>query len=73
MERDGRMDEAVGRAKEAAGALVDDEELRNEGRADQAAGKIKNKLSEVVDKARDAVQGVLGGGDEKDDDRAKRS
>ena len=73
MERDGRMDEAVGRAKEAAGALVDDEELRNEGRADQTAGKIKNKLSEVVDKARDAVQGVLGGGDEKDDDRAKRS
>ena len=69
MEKDGKIDTAVGRAKEAAGALVDDDELRNEGRADQAAGKVKNKLGELVDKARDAVKDVL----DRDDDSDKPS
>ncbi|NNL64903.1 MAG: CsbD family protein [Myxococcales bacterium] len=79
MERDGRMDEAVGRAKEAAGALTDDDELRHEGKADQAAGKLKNALNEAVDKARgvvdqarDAVEDALGRKDGGSDD-ANRS
>lgn len=48
-------DEAKGRAKEAAGALSGDDELKNEGKADQAAGKVKA----VVDSARDKVVGAL--------------
>ena len=34
-------DEAKGRAKEAAGALTNDRELKREGKVDQATGKAK--------------------------------
>jgi uncharacterized protein YjbJ (UPF0337 family) len=48
-------DKVKGRVKEAAGALTDDEELKDEGKLDQAAGKVKEKASKIVDKVRDAV------------------
>mgnify|MGYP002625761795 CR=1 FL=1 len=63
-EMEGKKDELVSRAKEAAGALTDDEELRREGRADQAAGKVKDRVSRLVDDAREAVSGLLKGRDE---------
>lgn len=53
----GKTDEAKGRLKEAAGSLLDDEDLKREGKADQAEGKAKRKAEELVDKARDAVAG----------------
>jgi len=65
---EGRIDEAKGRAKEAAGALADDEDLRREGKADQASGKAKSKLNELVDKARDALKKATG----RDDDDRQR-
>jgi uncharacterized protein YjbJ (UPF0337 family) len=46
-----RTDEAKGRAKEAAGSLTDDEDLRREGKGDQAKSSIKD----AVDKAKDAL------------------
>jgi uncharacterized protein YjbJ (UPF0337 family) len=52
-----RKDELKGRAKEAAGALTDDDELRQEGRIEQAAGKVKKKAEEVVDKAKEKLLG----------------
>lgn len=54
---DGAKDDVKGRVKEAAGALTDDEKLRNEGRLDQAVGKVKDKVGEAIDKVRDAVTG----------------
>lgn len=51
----GEFDQAKGRAKQAAGDLTDDDELRNEGKADEAAGKIKEGLEDAKDKAQDAV------------------
>lgn len=57
---DGRLDEATGRAKEAIGALTDDDALRREGRADQATGQAKSTLGEWVDRARDALRSVIG-------------
>ena len=51
----GTVDKVKGRVKEAAGALTDDEELKDEGKLDQAAGKVKEKASKIVDKVRDAV------------------
>ena len=51
----GIVDKVKGRVKEAAGALLDDEELKRKGRADQTAGKAKEKAEEVVDKAKEAV------------------
>jgi uncharacterized protein YjbJ (UPF0337 family) len=49
------IDDAKGRAKEAAGAVTGDDQLKNEGKADQAAGKVKNAVDEVKDK----VEGLL--------------
>ncbi|MCK9250636.1 MAG: CsbD family protein [Solirubrobacteraceae bacterium] len=51
-------DRIKGRAKEAAGAVTDDDELRREGRADQQAGKVKEALGDVKDKAESAVDRV---------------
>ena len=53
----GKADEIKGRAKEAAGAVTDDNKLRREGKVDQAAGKTKQTVEKVVDKAKDTVQG----------------
>jgi uncharacterized protein YjbJ (UPF0337 family) len=55
---DRRTDEAKGRAKEAAGSLADDDDLKNEGKADQAASSVKKKAEEAKDKAEDAVDSV---------------
>jgi len=53
---DGTADDLKGRAKEAAGALTDDDDLKAaEGKTDQAAGKAKDVLDDVKDKAEDAV------------------
>ena len=56
-----KMDEAKGRAKEAIGALTDDDELKREGKADRAGAKVKEKAEKAVDSVRDSVSG--------DDDR----
>jgi uncharacterized protein YjbJ (UPF0337 family) len=53
----GTTDKVKGRAKEAAGALTDDEKLRQEGKTDQAIGKAKNAAEKVLDKAKELVKG----------------
>ena len=50
----GTADEIKGRIKEAAGAILDDNELRREGKIDQAAGKVKQTVEKVVDKVKNA-------------------
>ncbi|MGD9648078.1 MAG: CsbD family protein [Pirellulales bacterium] len=52
----GKKDQIQGRAKEAAGALADDDELRREGKIDQAAGKVKEGAQTVADKAQEAAK-----------------
>lgn len=44
-----------GRAKQAAGDLTDDQDLKREGKVDSAAGKTK----ESVETASDSVKGKL--------------
>ena len=51
------MDEAKGRMKEAAGDLTDDDDLKREGKTDQMGATVKEKAGEVVDKAKDIVDG----------------
>ncbi|HEX3870009.1 MAG TPA: CsbD family protein, partial [Pirellulales bacterium] len=51
----GKTDQIKGRAKEAAGAITDDDRLRREGKRDQTAGKVKEKVENAVDKVKDAV------------------
>ena len=53
----GETDKVKGRAKEAAGAITDDDELRREGKVDQAAGKVKDTAEKAVDKTKRAVTG----------------
>jgi uncharacterized protein YjbJ (UPF0337 family) len=52
---DANMDEAKGRMKEAAGDMVDDDQMKKEGKADRMGATIKDKASDVVDKAKEIV------------------
>ena len=58
--REGRMDEkrdeAKGRAKEAAGALTGDDDLKREGKMDQAGATVKEKTGNAVDRTKEAVK-----------------
>jgi len=52
----GKIDQAKGRIKEAAGALTKDKKLKREGKIDQRAGKVKEKFEEIVDEATDVFE-----------------
>jgi uncharacterized protein YjbJ (UPF0337 family) len=52
---DGTFDEMKGRAKEAAGDLTDDKDLKNEGKVDKATGSIKDKVGRMADKIKDVL------------------
>jgi uncharacterized protein YjbJ (UPF0337 family) len=52
----GKRDELKGRAKEAAGAITDNEKLRREGKVEQAAGKTKQAVEKVINKTKDAIK-----------------
>ena len=51
-----KMDELKGRAKEAAGAATDDDELRHEGKADQAKSKVAQKVEDASDAIKDKLR-----------------
>jgi uncharacterized protein YjbJ (UPF0337 family) len=53
---DGKTDDLKGRAKEAAGALTDDDSLKNEGKVDRASGAVKDKVGDAADKAKDVIR-----------------
>jgi uncharacterized protein YjbJ (UPF0337 family) len=55
---EGKVDEAKGRVKQAAGALTDDSDLEAEGRVDETTGKAKGKVDELKDKAEDTIDKV---------------
>ena len=46
---EGAMDKVKGRAKEAAGAVTDDEATKSEGRSEQTKGTAKEKKGKVKD------------------------
>ncbi len=52
----GKITKMKGRAKEAAGALTNDDELRREGKFDQAAGETKAKSEQAIDRAKRAAK-----------------
>jgi uncharacterized protein YjbJ (UPF0337 family) len=52
---DAKKDEAKGRIKEAAGDLMDDDDLKREGKTDRMGATVKEKAGEVVDKAKDVL------------------
>ena len=54
-----KTDEIKGRAKEAAGDLTDNDDLKREGKVDRATSSVKEKVEETVDKVRDKVKDTL--------------
>ena len=54
-----RGEDLKGRAKEAAGSLTNDDDLKREGKVDQASAKAKDKAEDVVDAVKDKVDKVL--------------
>ncbi len=55
---DQKTDEAKGRAKEAAGSLTGDKDMKREGKTDQAASSVKKKSKGARDKFDNAVDSV---------------
>ena len=52
--------EMKGRAKEAAGALTDDSELKREGQVEQAGEKAKSGVDKAADKAKEGMDKLTG-------------
>jgi uncharacterized protein YjbJ (UPF0337 family) len=52
--------EMKGRAKQAAGDLTDDKDLKREGQADQAGARAKEKVDQAADKAKEGLDKVTG-------------
>jgi uncharacterized protein YjbJ (UPF0337 family) len=48
---DKKIDELKGRAKEAAGDVADDRDLKQDGQADRASAGAKGKVDEITDQA----------------------
>jgi len=55
-----KMDDMKGRAKEAAGDLADDDDLKREGKADQIGATVKEKAEMAKDKVDNAVDDIKG-------------
>lgn len=54
----GEKDQVVGRVKQAAGDLTDNEDLKNEGKKDEAAGKLKDVVDDAKEKVNDLIDKV---------------
>lgn len=57
---DNKAQDLGGKAKEGAGNLAGDENLRDEGRADQTKADIKDKLNNAGEAIKDGANKVLG-------------
>ena len=55
-ELDGKADQLKGKAKQAAGDLTDDEQLRDEGVADEAAGNVQEGFGRGRRKVGEAIE-----------------
>lgn len=51
-----KADKLGGRAKQAAGAVTGDEDLKREGERQEDKGKLKGNLDEAVEKAQDVIE-----------------
>jgi uncharacterized protein YjbJ (UPF0337 family) len=57
-ERDGEIDQAKGKVKQAVGDLTDNDKLRAEGAVDETAGKAKTAVGGVQKKVGAAIESV---------------
>jgi len=57
-EVEGAVENVKGKAKEAAGDVTDDEQLREEGQDQQAVGSVQQTVGKARRKVGDAIEGV---------------
>lgn len=57
-ERDGKVDRAKGRIKQAVGDLTGDQDLKSEGQADEASGEVQEAVGQFRRKAGDALEKI---------------
>jgi uncharacterized protein YjbJ (UPF0337 family) len=57
-ERDGKVDQAKGKVKQAVGKLTGDKNLRAEGQVDETVGKVEAAVGRTRRKAGDAITRV---------------
>jgi len=58
MSASNKAEEYKGKAKEAAGDLTDNKDLKSEGKQDQASSSVKQTIDDAAGKAKDAAQSV---------------
>ena len=59
-ERDGKVDQAKGRVKQAFGDLTGNKDLKAEGQGDVAKGKVEEAVGQVRRKAGKAIKKIGG-------------
>lgn len=57
-EREGKVDQATGKVKQAVGDLTGNEKLRTEGKVDETVGKVKTAVGEAQKKVGAAIESV---------------
>lgn len=53
-----KAEDLKGRAKEAAGSVTGNDDLKNEGKADQGIAEVKDKVAGVADKVKEGVDDI---------------
>ncbi|MFN3216295.1 MAG: CsbD family protein [Acidimicrobiales bacterium] len=56
----GEKDKVKGRAKQAAGDLTGDDQMRREGQADETGGDVKDLIGKAADKLNETVDKIRG-------------
>ncbi len=51
-----KIDQAKGRAKQAAGNLTGDKDLERKGKVERASGQVKEKVGDAVDAVKDKIE-----------------
>ena len=57
-ERDGKIDQAKGRVKQAVGDLTANEDLKAEGQVDEAGGKLEEAVGQLQHEAAEAIEKI---------------
>ena len=57
-ERNGKIDQAMGKAKQAVGTLTGNDDLTAEGQVDETVGKIESAVGQASRKVGDAITQV---------------
>jgi uncharacterized protein YjbJ (UPF0337 family) len=57
-ERDGQIDQAKGKVKQAVGDLTHDDDLKAEGQVDEAVGKVEAAVGQTRRKAGEAIESL---------------